>query len=110
MEKRHGSLAKVGTPFRASKEEEKERIVGIRKMEENKRQVLVTLTVSDPVESSSQPGLFTTKLTHPNLTGELLLLHGADREALLKAVATDLKEVDPVSSMFKGLRELSERV
>jgi hypothetical protein len=78
-------------------------------MQGNKREVLVTLTITDPEPHPVEQGLFITRLTHPSLSGELLLMHGQDREPLLKAVAADLKEVDPVSAMFKGIRELTDR-
>lgn len=68
------------------------------------RFILVQLHVSDPVESA-EPGRFETVLSHPNLTGTLILSHGTDREALLGAVSIDIKQIDPVSALFRNLNE-----
>lgn len=65
------------------------------------RSILVELHVSDPVEV--RPGQFETTFTHPNLMGALVITHGADRDALLRAVSVDLKQVDPVSALFQHL-------
>lgn len=69
------------------------------------RIVVIELHVSDPVESA-EPGRFETFLTHPSLTGSLVLSHGVDREALLKAVSVDIKQIDPVSALVRNLVEL----
>lgn len=76
-------------------------------MNENSRKkvVLLQVEVSDPIESA-ESAQFITRLTHPSLTGELLLTHGADRDLLLKAITVDIKEIDPVSALFRNLREL----
>lgn len=77
-------------------------------MNENSgKEVLVQLNVSDPVETE-QPGRFETRLTHPNLVGELVLTHGAERDALLSAIGIDVKAIDPVGALFRGLRELRQ--
>jgi len=67
------------------------------------KSVIVELQVSDPVEV--QPGQFETTFTHPNLTGAFVLKHGTDREALLNAVSIDIKQIDPVSALFRNLVE-----
>lgn len=69
----------------------------------NSRFIFAELQISDPVEV--QPGQFETTLTHPNLTGALVLRHGIDREALLDAVSIDPKQFDPVSALFRNLNE-----
>lgn len=69
----------------------------------NSRFIIAQLCVSDSVEV--QPGQFETTFTHPNLTGTLVLRHGTDREALLNAVSIDIKQIDPVSALFRNLIE-----
>jgi hypothetical protein len=66
--------------------------------------VLVELAVSDPVET--EPGCFQTLLTHPNLTGALILRHGQERDSLLRAIGVDLKQLNPVETLFRHLGEL----
>lgn len=75
--------------------------------ENSRRVVLLQVEVSDPVESA-EPGRFVTLLTHPSLVGALELSHGQDRDALLNALAVDIKQIDPVSALFRGLRELRQ--
>ncbi len=70
--------------------------------------VLVELVVSDPVEVA--PGRFETILSHPSLAGQLILSHGKERNTLLSAVAADIKEIDPVSSLFRNLVELRNKL
>lgn len=69
----------------------------------NRKFVVVQLEVSDPVEVL--PGQFETTFTHPNLTGALVIRHGIDREALINAVSIDIKQIDPVSALFRNLVE-----
>jgi hypothetical protein len=78
-------------------------------MIENSRSqyVLLKVEVSDP-EESADPGRFVTKLTHPSLTGALELSHGEDRSSLMNAITVDLKMIDPVSALFRNLRELTQ--
>lgn len=75
--------------------------------ENSRRVVLLQVEISDPVESA-ESGRFVTFLTHPSLTGALELSHGADREPLLNAIAVDIKYIDPVSALFRNLRELRQ--
>jgi hypothetical protein len=76
-------------------------------MSENssKRYVLLQVEVSDP-EESADSGRFITRLTHPSLTGALELSHGEDRSSLMNAITVDLKNIDPVSALFRNLREI----
>lgn len=77
-------------------------------MNENSHKVvLLQLEISDP-EESAEPGRFITRLTHPSLTGALELSHGVDRSALLDAIMVDVKSIDPVSALFRNLRELAQ--
>lgn len=66
--------------------------------------VIVELAVSDPEEV--EPGCFQTILTHPNLSGALILRHGKERDSLLRAISVDLKQLDPVGSLFRNLDAL----
>jgi len=75
--------------------------------ENSRRKVLLLVELSDPVESA-EPGRFVTRLTHPSLTGALELSHGEDRETLLRAIIVEEKDIDPVSALFRNLRELSQ--
>lgn len=65
--------------------------------------VLIQVNISEAVEV--EPGRFQTVLTHPSLSGELVLHHGKDRNLLLNAITVDLKNFDPVSSLFRHLVE-----
>jgi hypothetical protein len=76
--------------------------------ENDDQYVILKLRVSKPVERADRPGQFETMLTHPSLTGSLVLAHGEDRNVLLGAVSIDPKEINPVGELIRTLRELSQ--
>ena len=72
------------------------------------RKILIEVEVLDEAEDRGD-GTYVTRLTHPNLAGELLLIHGRERENLLQAITIDPKLIDPVSAMIKGIEEFTRK-
>lgn len=70
--------------------------------------ILLELEVGGATPVSGSDGLLQTRLTHPALKGELLLVHMSeiDRDALIRGIAKSPLEADPIGralEMVSGL-------